>query len=291
MRYILLLISMILSNSAISIPLEEAISKKLLNIQVNGTSSGSINKSLRIQLKNTSTTAYTLEVSIGSIFQAEEDKYQDMVTTEPLLVKLEPGATVEDSLYAFCIQPDEMSPNYQVQFNFREIAKGKLMDIVKFVHHQKIFDGAGSALVWNVINGSDIFYGCDIAENNYNELKKFFSQHPKFQFIDCNEIPLNAQQTYTMDSEEPYVVPVIPTRPLITYTTVFQLQFSKESEMEISLFDDRGNVIKQFAKRKISRGHYDYEFEFTNSTLQEDKSYEIRLIVDGIVRTKRVVKG
>lgn len=285
------MVSVIFCHIAIAIPIQEALNKHLLDIQVQGTEAGSINKSLKVQLKNTSTSAYTLEVPLGTIFEADNEIYQDMVTTEPLMVQLYPGVAVEKSLYAFCIQPNYLSPHPEVKFKFREIAKGKLMDIVKFVNAQKLFDGAGSALVWNVVRGSDVFYDCDVAEHNFKALKNYFSQHPKFQFKDCLDIPIDAQQYYTLDEEEPYVVPVVPTRPLITYTSVFELEFAKESDMEISLFDERGNVVKQFAKTKISRGHYNYKFEYTNSTLEENQPYEIRLIVDGIVRVKRTIKG
>lgn len=291
MRYIILLVSVIFCHTAISIPLQEALNKHLLDIQVHGTEAGSINKSIQVQLKNMSASAYTLEVPLGTIFEAVDEIYQDMVTTEPLMVQLSPGATVEKSLYAFCIQPNDLSPHPEVKFKFKEIAKGKLMDIVKFVNAQKLFDGAGSALVWNVVRGSDVFYACDVAEQNFKSMKNYFSQHPHFNFKECSEIPADAQQTYAIAHQEPYIQPVVYSRPLITYTSIFQLEFAKESDMEISLFDDRGNVIKQFAKKKVSRGHQDYKFEYTNSTLQEDQPYEIRLIVDGIVRVKRTIKG
>lgn len=252
------------------VSIQDAFKNGRIKYSVNGTANGNTGKSIAIEITNLGTSPIDIEIEAGRIFDAQDTLYQDMIVSKKFLAKIPSGQKISDTLFAMCIKPDLSAPDPNTTYNHGKMATGLLMNMIQFVENQQLHNEIGQSLIWNIVRGSDTFFDCDVTPFLFALLRQHFTSNNLLKFEKCKEIPPAAYH--------------VQARPLKTYKGIFMLSLVKTSDIKIGLYDDRGNLIKQFVQTKVNAGKHDYNYEFTNSTLTEGQRYEVRLVVDGILR-------
>lgn len=148
------------------------------------------------------------------------------------------------------------------------MSTGSLLGMAKYVEANNLQDGTGQSLIWAIVNGNTTFYLCDYLPNMYASLKNFFISDKQVKFEDCTA----SNNTLHTPS----------TTTVTRYKGSFGFSLPQDSEVEISLFDEAGNKVKQLDyNKKMDADWYDYEYEFTNTNLTKGKTYELKLVING----------
>jgi hypothetical protein len=263
---LILLSATIAQTNAVSI--DEAYKKGLIQYEINGTSQGNTGACIAINFTNISSTIINLEVETGRILEASDSSYQNMIVSKRYFVRLQPKQKTTQNIYALCAEPGDVTPNNGISFTHGKMATGSLLGMAKYVEANNLQNGTGQSLIWAIINGITTFYSCDYLPNMYASLKNFFATDKQIKFEECTAINNIAHKPVTTTVRR--------------YKGSFGFSLPQDSEVEISLFDEDGNKVKQLDyNKKMEANWYDYEYEFTNANLPKGKTYELKLVING----------
>ncbi len=258
---------------AFCISIEEAYTKGLVEYEIKGTSEGHTGACIAVHLKNISAAPVNLEIETGRILEAADSNYQNMLVTKRFFVRLQPGQKSAQNLYALCAEPSDATPNNYIAFAHGKMSGGVLFSMAKFVEAQNLQNSEGQNLVWEVVKGNLTFSTCDLKPQIFASLKTHFASDKNVKFENCN--------TQTTNGASPAV------QIVKRFSGSFGFSLSQASDVEISLFDSEGNKVKQLVfKKQLFPDYYDYEYQFTTEGLEKNKTYELKLLING--KPKRV---
>ena len=251
-----------------AVSIDEAYKKGLIQYEINGTSQGNTGACIAIKVTNISSTIINLEVETGRVLEATDSSYQNMIVSKRYFVRLQPKQKTTQNIYALCAEPGDATPNHGVSFSHGSMSTGSLLGMAKYVEANNLQDGKGQSLIWAIINGNTTFYSCEYLPTMYASLKNYFATDKQVKFEDCPVTNNIAHKPVTTTVRR--------------YKGSFGFSLPQDSEVEISLFDEDGNKVKQLDyHKKMEADWYDYEYEFTNANLTKGKTYELKLVING----------
>lgn len=260
--------------TAYGIGIEDAFNKGLIQYVISGTSEGNTGACIAVDITNMSSTVVNLEIETGRILEADDSLFQNMIVSKRFFARLQPKQRVSQKMYALCAEPSDATPNTNIKFSHGSMATGVLLGMVKFVEANNLQNSEGQSFIWSIVRGNTTFYDCDYTKAMYASLKTFFSADRTIKFEHCETV-----------NKRPAAENI---RTVRRYKGNFSFSLPQPSDIEISIFDDEGNKVKQLEhKKQMEADWYEYDYEFTDANLTKGKSYELKLLING--KPKKVI--
>lgn len=169
MKYLLVIAVIFLSfispaSAQQRITLKEALTRKLVQIRIKG-NGGYQGQCIKLAIKNDTDQVLSLEVPPGQMFPSEDSSVQDLITTAPLYVALEPRGVKNADLFTMCTQSYNMVPSEGERFSFGPMAEGFLLALAEKIAKGNYQNSTAQSAVWAVANRNPIsdIYGADTA--------------------------------------------------------------------------------------------------------------------------------
>lgn len=268
MKITILATLLLLAVTTRAINIEEAFKKGLIKYDITGTTQGNTGACIAVNITNQSSEIVNLEIETGRVLESSDTTYQDMIVTKRYFVRLQPKQKTSQSIYALCSKPDRSTPNANINFAHGKMATGPLLAMAKFVETKQLQNGEGQTLIWSIVRGNDVFYECDYTPQMYTSLKNFFAAERSIKFENCNSVNKPAASSTV--------------RTVRRFKGSFSFSIPQPSDIELSLYDDEGNKVKVLEnKKQMEADWYEYDYEFTNTGLTKDKTYELKLLING----------
>ncbi|MDX2245181.1 MAG: hypothetical protein SF052_00280 [Bacteroidia bacterium] len=151
-------------NAQQRIPLEKALAQRLVKIMVKG-NGGFQGQCIKLALKNETNGVISVEVPPGQMFISEDSSVQDLITTAPVYVALEPGGSKTTDIFTMCTQSYNMSPSSGERFDIGTMAEGYLRELAEKIAKGNYQNSTAQSAIWAVANRDPIadIYGTDTA--------------------------------------------------------------------------------------------------------------------------------
>ena len=249
-----------------SIPLSEAIKKKMVSVSISA-----VNKDrdkaqstywgacLNLTISNLTSTPISIEMEPGMFVTPNDSSTQRLIILDNSTLMIAANKTKKSTLNAACSQMFKSAPSADLAYNINGKADGSLLDLAKLIAVKKYHSYAAQNAVWALTDNNDI--GSIYSENTaeMDTLRKFVAK--------VKNITYNPNHTtITVDQK-------------VTKGT-FKFAFpNKEGGLyTILLFDSNGNQVQEF-KKDYDYPHYDkITVTFRFETLMSAGTYFVRLV-------------
>jgi hypothetical protein len=257
--------------AASSIPLSEAISKKLVSVEAFGTG-GHSGESLKLTLRNLGAKGLELAIPAGLIFPSQDTFLQDLIVIRSESVVLEKGQNRIVRLFGICAQASYGSPGEGSVFKVGRMAEGALAQVVRYIDEHRITDNAAQHAVWAVTDGHSV------ANINNDELKKLTAELTGQKYV-----PYTVRHAPT--PSEGYVVRRATVTEVTTYEPAFRpnpivieglFEYQTDSDIIASfgIYNEQGEMIHPlFKSRRQIKGFHKFKFTFEIRNLPKGKYF------------------
>jgi len=204
--FVTILLSFFSSIHAISI--QDALKKKAISATISSSSDGSsyYGKCIKISIKNNTKRKINIEILPGQFLMPEDSMTQRMIIAEQMMIAINPNASQEKTINAFCTQMENNSPISTTSFKMGKIAKGTLLNLIKLIEKNRFFSKAGQEAIWCITGGQDIYSINGETDNETKILREFISRATgqKLRKVYKKSPRSSQQQTTVKDSVNYY---------------------------------------------------------------------------------------
>lgn len=145
----------VLKNVPVSMTLEEAIQKKMVNCRYtsNGAYSG---ESVELSITNLSGTPLQITIPVGTVFKPNDEGDQDLIVVEQQMIALNGKSTGSQTLDGFCMEANDHAPAAENGMKLSKTTNTKLKDLATFLNGKDYDHQTIQSAVWVVSNGHSI---------------------------------------------------------------------------------------------------------------------------------------
>lgn len=145
----------VLKNAPVSMTLEEAIQKKMVNCRYtsNGQYSG---ESVELSITNLSGTPLQISIPVGTVFKPNDEGDQDLIVVEQQVIALNSKATGKQTLDGFCMEANDHAPTPENGMKLSKTTNQKLKDLATHINGKGYDKDMIQSAVWIVSNGHSI---------------------------------------------------------------------------------------------------------------------------------------
>ncbi len=224
-------------------------------------------------LTNVSGKVLTVQVDNGTQVIPEDSDYQNLIVTQNTFVSLNPHETKDQALNAMCTEPSDAAPfNNTLHYTMTKNADGVMKAVADLIDKNNYFSGEGQQAVWCVAKDRSLDYISGYDTVAVKKLQNLISK------MTGKKIPPPPKAD---DYVHNYYAP--PHVKKITIGGEFEFSFSKPKNILIGMFDTHNVLVRELYKKDgESAGVHKQKYEF-DASVYTDKSYFIRLVVDGRV--------
>jgi len=251
--------------------LAEAVNKKLVAVQLRGTTPDSTFKGeysshygpcMALEVVSLCADDLNLALEYGYKLEPRDSAVQTMMVTQSLLVNLAPKQKKTYSIYAMCTEANQAGPHPKMDFKIGHRAYGHLLDMAELLHRKKYQGNAAQDAVWCITDNHDInsIYSNDTAM--MFDLRR--------QVAKAKGLPLNS--IYATSSPSTPRERTFTTRT--THSGSFTYQVSQPAKILIALFDEKNKMKKVYVNNEQQReGQYTYNYQISSDELNGEKHY------------------
>lgn len=220
------------------VDLKEALSKKLVSIQIEG-KGGHQGEALKIVCKNLRGQYLRIRIPQGQLMEPADSTQQTLVVAEEMLLAVLAKTPAEASLKTFCTQAGDNSPSAGSVFSAGAIAPAMVCNLLKFITEKgKTESSEAQTAVWCLTSGKSLGSIGD------SELTKFVADQLG------KDVP-----GYRIRHS---VVETMPGRPAelgkpLVIEGNFRYYLEKDERTIMVLLDSAGKLIKQVSKEEIMK--------------------------------------
>lgn len=142
-------------SSSESITLDTAINKGLIYCEFNG-AGGFSGKTVVIKMNNKKNGALTISIPAGTLFYPKDPGQQTLITVEEQFVSLAPGEKKSETVFAYCSEHNDRSPNSSSTFTLGKNSKPKFDSLFMFIKPFKVPQKDHQAMVWAISDNSPV---------------------------------------------------------------------------------------------------------------------------------------
>lgn len=261
--YVLLL----LHNPLTQVTLEDALSKKMVEVSVVSNPKGThYLLPIMIQLKNVTDAPIDVLVENGRTFAPVDTTLQPILIIKEELISLSPGQTKWAVLTGMCFNMHKHAPASTVKayYNVKPINKGKLGKLSKFLQDNKYFGIGAQEAIWCISNDLDLESIIDWDDNHVANLVKYVAE-------------LTGKPVPNPASPDDYRRNIrLPPREEVQVGGNFEYTILKPTEIHIAMFDEHGIVVRElYYNSSQPKGVYSFDYLF-DATVYKDPVYYIR---------------
>ncbi len=111
---------------------------------------------LMVTLKNISGKSQEIEIPEGYMFTAQDSSKQNMLITDLLVYTLLPGQSQVKSVYGYCCEANDGSPNTADVYEFKKAAQPNLQSLARFSNENKLEGYGVQRAIWCVSDKRDL---------------------------------------------------------------------------------------------------------------------------------------
>jgi hypothetical protein len=257
-----------------SVTLQQAIASKYIEVNFeNNRGTTHYNKCLLAHISNKTAKVLTIQVDNGTQVTPDDSTYQNLIVTQNVFVTVNPNGTQDITINAMCTEPSDRAPyNDVMHYKMAKNADGVMKAVVDLIDKKNYFNGEGQQAVWCVAadRSLDAIAGYDTTA--VKNLQQLISK------LTGKKIPPPPKYD---DYVHNYYAP--PAVKKITIGGEFEYKFVKPKNILIGMFDKNNVLVRELYKKDgESAGVHKQKYEF-DASVYTDKSYYIRLVVDGKV--------
>ncbi len=119
------------------IPISAAIKSNLVKVEATGLG-GFCGKVLNLSITNNSTNKLTIDVDAGTLFQAQDEAYQNLLCLGGESLTLNAGEKKDTTVQTYCANLTRHAPTKGLKFTFWKKADSSLTGMLKFARKNKI---------------------------------------------------------------------------------------------------------------------------------------------------------
>jgi hypothetical protein len=264
-----------------TVTLQNAIASKYIACNFeNNRGTTHYSKCLLAHISNKTAKMLTVQVDNGSQVIPEDSSYQNLIVTQNVFVTLNPYETKDVAINAMCTEPSDKAPyNNVMHYNLVKSADGVMKSVVDMIDKNNYFNSEGQQAVWCVAKDRslDEISGYDTVA--VKKLQQLISK------LTGKKIPPPPKYD---DYVHNYYAP--PAVKKITIGGEFEFSFARPKNILIGMFDKNNVLVRELYKKDgESPGVHKQKYEF-DASVYTDKSYYIRLVVDGRITLESEVK-
>ncbi len=258
--------------SADNMPLQDCITKKLVECSIKINESGThYTGQFILDIKNLKPTPITLVIQPGLLYIAEDDPKQNFVTTKEEIITLTPSGSRTLAIQAMCIENSDSAPDDDSRYKIGTLADGNLLEMAKFVNDKKLYGKSETqSAIWCVANGNSItsIMGADTTINK--SLMEMVSK-------------LTGQKMPTRQALSGYEYDYYSTDYKVQVSGEFEYKISKVAEITIGMFDRNNIIVRElYNNPQQPIGNHKLEFSF-DATVYTNDLYYFKLLRNGEV--------
>ncbi len=262
----------IILHASNSIPLFDAIKKKMVSVKIKGrgytsdNSSAHYGKCVSLKIRNLTSQPLNVNMEAGRRLKCVYDSVQDMLVSRSDMYALAPNASGDFTISAFCSQKHDRAPSESSIFDISSMSEGYLYELAVLIESLACFDNTGQQAVWvltDSISPNNIS-GADAAK--VKKLKDFVTfamahgtPEKQYGFTYDYSFPNKSNSGFIIKGEVNWNMP---------YT----------SFVTISVYDNQNTKIATiFAEKPYKPGYQTYTYDLANTTFKEGELYWLRV--------------
>lgn len=222
---------------------------------------------LNLKLQNVSITKIDIEFPLGTKLLSEEEDRQDLILVKEEILVLMPKQEKEIKLIGMCIQAGNRSPGQGAVYSFGPILTGDLLDCVKVINKDKIYNSCGQEAIWAFSDNHEIGWISAETEIERN-LRQFVADKKGVvnPWYTTNHLAGNNQLSRNYDSS----------LPAEEYYERFRAEVSgdfnwkqlEKKKLTFAIYDSDGNVVRKFFENKdFDKGEFSFKFNYSTTKL------------------------
>jgi len=117
-------------------------------VEQNPSKSSHYGKCLKLKLKNVTSQSIQLTIEKAYHLTSIEDRLQDLITTENMIVILSPNQTKDVLINAFCGEKSNASPDEKDTFKLSYRHSGSIAKLTEMLEKNQLFGNTGQQAIW-----------------------------------------------------------------------------------------------------------------------------------------------
>jgi len=274
MKILFCILSVCCAQQINAITLQEALSAKLISIQLTSNGNGIQDGMITLRLTNTSGTEQRIQVPVGQLLRCEEDPRQDLIVVNEEWLVVAAGKSASKQLITLCIEANDASPGEGIGYKAKGVATGNLLKTAQYLHTHKQFNAAGQSAVWVISDNYDIGW-IDGSSAPIQALREHMSKttgkpnpwystkhtgNDNYQLSDRYDRAQPRQEVYTMTEAE--------------IKGDFKFKLTQPTTATFGVYDEDGNnLISYFDNKSLPSGELSFRFRYRASRIARGTYY------------------
>ncbi|MDW7695475.1 hypothetical protein R9C00_27190 [Flammeovirgaceae bacterium SG7u.111] len=281
---ILLLPSLLLAKGPeAEISLYDAVDRKLIKLDIEG-KGGYNGECILLKVTNVSNYRLNLKVEPGTMFQSDEDWWQNLVVTQEALLAAGPKRISQFGLFTMCTQSHNAAPSKGSGFSLGKKAEGPLLALAQTISENEYQSSTAQSAVWAV--------------TSEGHMGNIYGRNPEMVKQLCEIVSEATGKPCDQNNYEPRE------HHITTINTSFEcLLLDYAKGVKLRLYDQNGQMVREYLKDKdMKPGFYQFKVGM-HHTFGDSATFTMRLEnesgvlnektvtpADSIVRLKKLPK-
>ena len=251
-----------------SVLFDDALAKKQITVSAHANDNSThYQQPVIVKMKNITAEAIMIELPVGRYFQSADTTDQNFVSTEPLMVSLSPGQTLDVPVSGMCVNHHKSAPKEGEVYTIKKPAAGKLLAAAKFVHENKLNSSyLGQTVMWCVSDGEPLESVFSYEDAKVNDAVKFLAT-----LLSKPIPPPPAADDYLRNPRA---------KPKKEVGGDFEFRFSSPKAVHIAMFDENNIAVRELYNNPAEpAGQHKVDFVF-DASVYNDGTYYVRFLCD-----------
>lgn len=257
----------IVSGKLLRMELSEAIKSKM--VVVDGVNNGSYKgKSTRLSISNTTESTLQLNVNLGIILKPESPDYQPLVLSGEEMIVIQPSKTGTIDVNTFCGNSPKAGPSSGLHYSFLKVGSDTLIQVLRFIKTNSLFDHLGQDAVWAITNGHEIG---SVYDGGREEIAG------RLRALLCKVTGRANPEYFSVTSHNNTPNEPAYTPKALKIIANFEILLAESKTLTLGVYDSAGRIIQPvFEDQTFQRAGHRFGVEFESADVAAGKYY-IRL--------------
>ena len=143
------------SAQGISLTLQEALARKMVNVKLTGTDDLFFRQSAAYQIQNVSGSDISVVIRAGQLLTPTNTAQQQLMVAEDVTPTIKANQSVSGKLWAYCTELTKHAPDKDTTFLVGDMASGNLLKVAQQINKRKFEGDLGAQLaVWRITDNA-----------------------------------------------------------------------------------------------------------------------------------------
>lgn len=258
------------------VDIHTALRQKLISVNAEGKGMNSEN-CVDLNIKNLSSAPVEIVVPTGTLFDTVNEGEQNILTTQPTVLALQPGGSATGEAYGFCCQSTNSVPSVGSVFKVKSCTDTSLVKMADYLSAHTYDPGMQQSAIWSVSDGHSLGAIYNNDRKQTEELRTFTAS------LTGREVPFyNVDYGYTANHEFVRTVKVLQ--------GTMNIRVLRAGKASLCMYGPDGHIVQCFyVDRPLDAGDYAQRFKYASTELAAG-IYKVRLTVNGQLASERIIE-